>query len=114
MKWTYDRSAELGIDRERIGIAGTSAGGGLAAALGLLARDRAEVPLSFQLLQCPMIDDQQVTSSSRLDGLPIWSRESNEFGWKSYLGDLYGTDDIPIYAAPRSARPTCPGFRRRW
>ena len=103
LKWTYDHSEELGIDRERIGIAGTSAGGGLAAALGLLARDRAEVPLSFQLLQCPMIDDQQVTSSSRLDGLPIWSRESNEFGWKSYLGDLYGADDIPIYAAPARA-----------
>ena len=50
-----------------------------------------------------MIDDRQVTSSSRLDGLPIWSRESNEFGWRSYLGDLYGTDDIPVYAAPSRA-----------
>ena len=70
LKWTYEHRDELGIDPERIGIAGISAGGGLAAALALLARDRAEVPLSFQLLECPMIDDRQVTSSSQLDGPP--------------------------------------------
>ena len=103
MRWTYDNSSELGIDADRIGIAGISAGGGLAATLALLARDRGEVPLSFQLLECPMIDDRQATSSSQLDGLPIWSRDSNEFGWRSYLGDLYGSDDIPIYAAPARA-----------
>ena len=50
-----------------------------------------------------MIDDRQTTSSSCLDGLPIWSREANKFGWTSYLGDLYGTDDIPIYAAAARA-----------
>ncbi|HEX7095319.1 MAG TPA: alpha/beta hydrolase fold domain-containing protein, partial [Acidimicrobiales bacterium] len=49
------------------------------------------------------IDDRQITPSSRLDGLPVWSRESNEFGWRSYLGDLYGTDDVPAYAAPARA-----------
>jgi acetyl esterase/lipase len=103
LQWTYEHSHELGVDADRIGIAGISAGGGLAAALALLARDRGEVPLSFQLLECPMIDDRQVTSSSQLDGLPIWSRDSNEFGWRSYLGDLYGTGDIPIYAAPTRA-----------
>ena len=103
LRWTYEHADELGIDRERIGIAGVSAGGGLAAGLALLARDRGEVPVAFQLLDCPMIDDRQTTSSSRLDGLPIWSRESNEFGWRSYLGDLYGTDDIPPYAAAARA-----------
>ena len=50
-----------------------------------------------------MIDDRQTTSSSRLDGLPIWSRESNEFGWRSYLGARYGTDDVPVYAAAARA-----------
>src|SRR5206468_1927279 len=79
------------------------AGGGLAAGLALLARDRDEVPLAFQLLECPMLDDRQATSSSRLDGLPVWSSESNAFGWRSYLGDLYGRDDIPIYAAAARA-----------
>ena len=103
LRWLYDNAETLGVERDRIGIAGISAGGGLAAALALLARDRAEVPLAFQLLECPMIDDRQATSSSRLDGLPIWSRESNEFGWRSYLGDLYGSDDIPIHAAAARA-----------
>jgi acetyl esterase/lipase len=103
LRWTFDHADELGVDTARIGIAGISAGGGLAAALALLARDRGEVPLAFQLLECPMIDDRQTTSSSRLDGLPIWSRESNEFGWRSYLGGLYGTDDVPAYAAAARA-----------
>ena len=103
LRWTYDHAADFGIDASRIGIAGISAGGGLAAALALLARDRAEVPVAFQLLECPMIDDRQTTSSSRLDGLPIWSRESNEFGWRSYLGELYGRDDVPPYAAAARA-----------
>lgn len=103
LRWTHEHAGELGIARDRIGIAGTSAGGGLAAALALLARDRAEVPLAFQLLECPMLDDRQTTSSSQLDGLPIWSRESNEFGWRSYLGARYGTDDVPAYAAAARA-----------
>jgi acetyl esterase/lipase len=103
LRWTYEHADELGIDRGRIGITGASAGGGLASALALLARDRGEVPLAFQLLECPMLDDRQVTSSSRLDGLPIWSRESNTFGWQAYLGDLYGTDQVPPYAAAARA-----------
>lgn len=103
LKWTWDHADELGIHRDRIGIHGVSAGGGLAAGLALLARDRGEVPLQFQLLDCPMIDDRQTTPSSQLDELLIWSRESNTFGWRSYLGDLYGTEDIPPYAAAARA-----------
>jgi acetyl esterase/lipase len=103
LKWAHDRAAELGIDATRIGVRGISAGGGLAAALALLARDRGEVPLAFQLLECPMLDDRQMTASSQQDGLPVWSRESNTFGWRSYLGDLYGSDDIPYTAAPGRA-----------
>ena len=100
LKWVYDNAAELGVDRTRIGVAGLSAGGGLAASLALLARDRGEVPLSFQLLDCPMLDDRQQTPSSQLNGLPVWSRESNTFGWRCYLGDRYGTEDVPYTAAP--------------
>ena len=101
--WAYENRDELGIDASRLVIAGVSAGGGLAAGLALLARDRGEVPITHQLLECPMIDDRQSTSSSRLDGLAVWSRESNTFGWKAYLGARYGTDDVPPYAAPARA-----------
>jgi triacylglycerol lipase len=103
LAWTHAHAEEIGVDPTKIGIHGVSAGGGLAAALALLARDRGEIPLRFQLLDCPMVDDRQTTASSQLDELLVWSKESNTFGWQSYLGELYGTDDIPAYAAPARA-----------
>jgi acetyl esterase/lipase len=103
LAWAIDNHEQLGIDPRCVGIQGTSAGGGLAAALALLVRDRGEIDLAFQVLECPMIDDRFVTSSCNLDRLAVWSRESNEFGWKSYLGDLYGRDDVPYTAAPARA-----------
>ncbi len=103
LKWVFDHHDELGVDPERIGVSGTSAGAGLAAALALLARDRGEMPLRFQLLDAPMIDDRQLTPSSQRNDLAIFDRESSEFGWRSYLGDLYGKAGIPIYAAPARA-----------
>ena len=102
--WTFEHADELGIDRSRIGIRGISAGGGLAAALALLTRDRGEVSIAFQLLDCPMLDDRQRTVSSQVDGLPVWSRESNTYGWRAYLGELYGADDVPYTAAPGRAQ----------
>ena len=103
LQWTHAHAEELGIDPGCIGVMGVSAGGGLAAALCLLARDRGEVPVAFQLLDQPMLDDRQITPSSRGDGLAVWSRDSNTFGWKAYLGDLYGRDDVPPTAAPARA-----------
>ncbi len=113
LRWTYDHAHKLGIDKEQIGIYGLSAGGGLAAALALLARDRGEVPVAFVLLDCPMLDDRQQTPSIRADGLYVWGPGSNEFGWRSYLGALYGSAEVPAYAAPARAAdlvglpPTC-------
>ena len=80
--WTFEHADELGIDPGCIGIRGISAGGGLAAALALVARDQGQVSVAFQLLDCPMLDDRQETPSSRLEGLAVWSREANEFGWR--------------------------------
>lgn len=74
------------VDRHRVAIAGASAGGGLAAALALLARDRGEVSPVFQVLAYPMLDDR----SSAGDSSPnhrLWSTRSNRFGWTAYLGD---------------------------
>jgi acetyl esterase/lipase len=99
LRWTYDNADGLGIDKDRIGLYGLSAGGGLAAALALLARDRGQVPLTFVLLDCPMLDDRQQTPSIKADGLYVWGSGSNEFGWRSYLGELNGSDDVPSYAA---------------
>lgn len=103
LRWMYDHADDLGIDPGRIGVYGISAGGGLAAALSLLARDRGEVPLAFQLLDCPMIDDRQDSPSMQPEDLYVWTREWNEFGWRSYLGEAYGTDRIDAYAVPGRA-----------
>lgn len=102
LAWVIANAESLGIDPERVGIHGVSAGGGLAAALALMVRDRGEYELAYQLLDCPMLDDRQITVSSQAE-LIGWTRESNEFGWRSYLGDLYGGDDVPYLAAPSRA-----------
>lgn len=102
LRWVFENARELGVDDSRIGICGTSAGGGLAAGLALLCRDRGEIEPAFQMLIYPMLDDRQVTPSSGWD-VPIWSPVNNEFGWRSYLGDLFRTGDVPGYAAPARA-----------
>lgn len=113
LRWTHEHADDLGVDARRIGIYGLSAGGGLAAALALLVRDRGEIPMAFQLLDCPMLDDRQATPSLSSDGLYVWDATSNDFGWRSYLGDLYGSEDVPPYAAAARATelaglpPTC-------
>ena len=73
------------VDKARVAIGGASAGGGLAAALALLAHDRGEVTPALQLLAYPMLDDR---SGSRPDNpkYRLWSPKSNRFGWKAYLG----------------------------
>ena len=111
--WTFAHAERAGHRPARIGITGVSAGGGLAAALALLARDRGEVEIAFQLLQCPMLDDRQITGSSRYDDLLIWSREANTFGWKSYLGERYGPTTCPR-TRPRPVPTISRGSRRRW
>ncbi|WP_344415698.1 alpha/beta hydrolase [Pseudonocardia ailaonensis] len=99
LSWVVDNADRLGIDVGRVGVYGPSAGGGLAAALALYARDKGAFRLGFQVLEAAMLDDRQTTASSRADELAIWNRESNAFGWASYLGPLARTADLPAYAA---------------
>jgi acetyl esterase/lipase len=103
LKRVFDHHDEPAAGPERTGVSGTSAGAGLAAGLALLARDRGEVPLQFQLPDAPMIEDRQVTPSSQRDDLVIFDREASESGWRSCSGHLYGTPDVPPYAAPARA-----------
>jgi acetyl esterase/lipase len=99
LQWTVAHADALGIDAGRTGIMGISAGGGLAAALAIVARDRGGPAIAYALLDCPMLDDRQITESSQLDGLSLWSKGSNEFGWRAYLADRHGTGDVPSSAA---------------
>jgi acetyl esterase/lipase len=99
LRWAHRNAADLGIDPDRIGIMGGSAGGGLAAGLALLARDRAEIPVAFQVLSYPMLDDRMTTRSSRA-GAPLWGPAPNQFGWRSYLSGLRPGQKVPGYAVP--------------
>jgi acetyl esterase/lipase len=105
LKWMAGHAAELGIDAGRIAVGGGSAGGGLAAGLVLLARDRGEVPIAFQLLLYPMIDNRNSTPSSvAFANAPIWSQRDNQGGWQAYLGkEAANSLDASPYAAASRA-----------
>jgi acetyl esterase/lipase len=103
LAWTVGHADEIGIDTGRIVVSGASAGAGLAAALCLLARDRGEIQVAYQLLIYPMIDDRNVHPSTHIESAPVWSRGANLLGWRAYLGQEPGSDGVPIYAAPARA-----------
>lgn len=106
LAWMVREAPALGVDPARIAISGESAGGGLAAALALLARDRGEHRIAFQHLVFPMLDDRTVTRTdvSPLLGEFVWTPENNRFGWTSLLGAAPGGADVSPYAAPARAR----------
>jgi acetyl esterase/lipase len=102
--WAADHAGDLGIDRDRIILAGLSSGGGLAAGLALLARDRGGPALAGQLLIGPMLDDRNNTlSAEQFVGVGMWDRTSNETGWTAYLGADHATADISPHASPARA-----------
>ncbi|MFI6497672.1 alpha/beta hydrolase [Nonomuraea typhae] len=104
LTWTVKNAADLGIDPGRIIVAGASAGGGLAAATALLARDRGGPSLLAQLLICPMLDDRNNTpSAEQMAGLGIWDQTSNETGWQALLGTAAGGPGVSPYASPARA-----------
>jgi acetyl esterase/lipase len=105
LKWLSTHISELGVDPKRIAVGGSSAGGGLAAALALLVRDRGEVSLVFQCLLAPMLDDRTCTLANPhpYTGEFIWTPEANRFGWTSLLGQEPGGPDISPYAAAARA-----------
>jgi acetyl esterase/lipase len=104
LTWFAGKSDELGFDATRILLTGGSAGGGLAAGVALLSRDRGTPQLAAQLLDCPMLDDRDATlSTQQFEGIGIWDRAANVFGWSSLLGERTNTDDVSIYAAPARA-----------
>jgi acetyl esterase/lipase len=99
--WTAEHAAELGIDPARIVVGGASAGGGLSAAVALMARDRGGPELLGQLLIYPMLDDRNDTPSAiQMAGLGVWDRTANDTGWTALLGDARGGPDVSPYAAP--------------
>ena len=103
LRWTADHAAELGIDPDRLVVAGTSAGGGLAAGVTLMARDLGGPAIAAQMLIYPMLDHRNTsTSSQQYAGPGVWSREANAFAWGAVLAPLAGAE-VPAFVSPALA-----------
>jgi acetyl esterase/lipase len=102
LKWVHAHAAELGIDRSRIAVGGESAGGGHAASLAIHARDRNEVPIVFQLLIYPQLDDRTGSSHPAPPAIGhfMWTASANRFAWSSLLGVPAGSSKVPAAAVP--------------
>ena len=99
LAWLHASAADLGIDRARIAVRGVSAGGGLAAGLGLRARGNPELAIAYMMLVYPMLDDR--TAGTPSTGHYVWPLAANRFGWASLLGELAA--DPPAEAVPARA-----------
>ena len=104
LSFLHAEADPLGVDPARVALFGASAGGGLAAATALLARDLGGPPVCFQMLHIPELDDRLETPSMRafVDS-PLWNRPLAVQSWKAYLGEMSGASDVPAYAAPARA-----------
>lgn len=102
LKWLHANAAGLGVDPARIALMGESAGGGHAATLAIKARDRGEVPVLFQCLVYPMIDDRTGSTVTLPGHLATvgWGAVENQLGWASFLGVEPGSAGVSSTAAP--------------
>jgi acetyl esterase/lipase len=100
LMWLAEHAAELGVDPARIAVLGGSAGGGLAAGVALLARDRGGPLLAQQILLYPMLDDRTVTVDPQLCPFLTWTYTDNMTGWGALLGERVGGDDVSPYIVP--------------
>ncbi len=101
--WLVAQGSELGIDPQRVAIAGQSGGGGMAAGLALLNRDRQGPAVRLQLLLYPMIDNLHDTRSGQYSNHPVWNRETSLRAWEMYLNGTPGRDASPYAAASRAS-----------
>ena len=104
LNWMVNNADALGIDNNRIAIGGSSAGGGLTAALALYNRDHGGPEVAFQLLIYPMLDDTHETPSGyEVTYEKVWHRDVSLKAWRMYLGDEFGSDNVSPYGAPARA-----------
>lgn len=98
--WLHEHAAELGVDPARVAVFGDSAGGGIAAAVAITARDRGGPAIAEQILVMPMLDDRTATPDPDVAPFAIWTWDDNRTGWHALLGEAAGGPDTPAHAAP--------------
>jgi len=101
--WLASHAGELGVDPARLAVMGDSAGGGLAAGVCLLARDRGGPAIAQQILVFPMLDDRTSVPDPQLLPFLTWTYDDNVTGWRALLGEGAGEGDVCPYAAPARA-----------
>jgi acetyl esterase/lipase len=113
LTWMRQHADKLGIDPDRIAVVGSSAGGGLSAAVAQRAHDEG-ITLRAQILVYPMIDDRTaIREKHEGRGTFLWTPEANLFGWTAYLGRPPRLSDAPEYAAP-ARRTDLSGLAPAW
>jgi acetyl esterase/lipase len=103
LRWLAAHADEFGVDPARVAVMGDSAGGGLSAAVCLLARDRGGPAIALQLLIYPMLDDRTTLPDPELAPTAIWSYDDNITGWQALLGEHAGSESVSPYAAAARA-----------
>lgn len=103
LRWLGEHADELGVDPGRVAVMGESAGGGLATAVALLARDRGGPSVARQILLYPMLDDRNTEPDPEIAPFAAWTYDDNATGWGALLGDAVGGPDVSAYAAPARA-----------
>ncbi|WP_395311219.1 alpha/beta hydrolase [Mycobacterium sp. AMU20-3851] len=112
LHWMRAHADEIGIDPDRIAVTGSSAGGGLAAAVAQRAFDEG-ITLRAQALAYPAVDDRTTLRDQPGRGRFLWPAKSNTFAWTSYLGRAPRLSDAPRYAAP-ARRDDLSGLAPAW
>ncbi|KZS67410.1 alpha/beta hydrolase [Mycobacterium kansasii] len=103
LEWLHGHAGELGVDPARVAVMGDSAGGALAAAVCLMARDRGGPAIAQQLLVYPMLDDRTALPDPELVPFVTWTYDDNITGWQALLGQSAGAHGVSSYAAPARA-----------
>ena len=99
LTWLVERANDFGVDSERIAIIGDSGGGGVAAGVGIAARDRG-VRLARQILIYPMLDDRNLTPDPELAPFAVWNWDNNYTGWHALLGEQLAGDHVSPLSSP--------------
>ena len=100
LRWLHEHATALGVDPDRIAVMGDGAGGGMAATLTILTRERGGPKIAWQILIMPMLDHRTPAPDPHIAPLALWSYDDSATAWPALVGHAPGAPDVPATAAP--------------